>query len=193
MGTEMTPATNVASTIAGYGLTPSPAKKAGIEAGDVITAVDGAPIKDARDLAKRIGSMAPKASVKLAIWHKGAEKSVTLTLGELPNQQQAQAGSDQQDSQSPVPRLGLSLAPAKGAGAGNEGVVVTAVDPNGPAAEQGIKAGDVITNVGGTSVSTPSDVQKQLGQLQKAGKHSVLMRVKSGDTTHFVALPLATG
>src|SRR3979490_2534080 len=80
------------------------------------------------------------------------------------------------------PGLGsCSLPPAKStAGAGDQGVVVTAVDPNGPAAEQGIKTGDVIVNVGGTSVSTPADVQKELGQLQKAGKHSVLMRGKSG-------------
>src|SRR6202142_1657951 len=62
----------------------SPAAKAGIEAGDVITAVDGKPIMDARDLAKRIGAMPPKASVKLAVLHKGSEKIVTLTLGELP-------------------------------------------------------------------------------------------------------------
>ena len=111
----------------------------------------------------------------------------------MPNQQQAQAGSEQQDTPQSAPRLGLSLAPAGAAGAGNQGVVVTAVDPDGPAAERGIKAGDVITNVGGTSVSTPGEVQKQLGQLQKAGKHAVLMRVKSGDATHYVALPLATG
>ena len=112
----------------------------------------------------------------------------------MPNQQQAQAGSEQQQDQSQsTPHLGLSLAPARAAGAGGQGVVVTEVDPNGPAAEQGIKAGDVITNVGGTTVSSPSDVQKQLAQLQKAGKHSVLMRVKSDQGTHYVAVPLATG
>src|ERR1019366_6616698 len=122
----------------------------------------------------------------------GSQQTMTVTLGELPNQQQAQAGSDQQDSQSPVPRLGLSLAPAKAASGSNQGVAVTAVDPNGPAAEQGIKVGDVIMNVGGTAVSTPGEVQKQLGELRKAGKHSVLMRIRSDDTTRYVALPLAT-
>ena len=65
----------------------SPAEKAGIEAGDVITAVDGKEVKDARDLAKKIGALAPKTSVKLTVLHKGAEKTVTLTLGEMPNSQ----------------------------------------------------------------------------------------------------------
>ena len=48
----------------------SPAAKAGIEAGDVITAVDGKQVKDARDLAKKIGALAPKTSVKLTVLHK---------------------------------------------------------------------------------------------------------------------------
>src|SRR2546423_3027476 len=63
-----------------------PALKAGIQAGDVITAVNGAALKDARDLARTIGSMAPGASVKLTVLQKGQEKIITLTLGDLPNQ-----------------------------------------------------------------------------------------------------------
>ncbi len=72
----------------------SPAQKAGIEAGDVITSVDGKEIKDARDLAKKIGAMAPKASIKLTVLHKGAEKTLTLTLGEMPNTKEARASSE---------------------------------------------------------------------------------------------------
>jgi serine protease Do len=62
-----------------------PAAKAGIEAGDIITSVNGIAIKDSRDLAKRIGGMGPGATVRLIVLHKGAEKTVALTLGELPN------------------------------------------------------------------------------------------------------------
>jgi serine protease Do len=171
----------------------SPAAKAGVKSGDVIVSIDGTAIKDSRELAQKVGTMSPGASVRLNVIRDGSEQTINVTLAQMPNQQQAQSGTERQDPAQSSPRLGLSLAPAKAAGAGNDGVVVTAVDPNGPAAEQGIKAGDVITNVGGTSVSTPADVQKQLGQLQKTGKHSVLMRVKSGDATHYVALPLATG
>ena len=62
----------------------SPAAKAEIQSGDLITAVDGQPVKNARELAKKISSMAPGTSVKLGIWRKGEDKQLTLTLGELP-------------------------------------------------------------------------------------------------------------
>src|SRR5215470_17978045 len=68
-----------------------PAAKAGIMAGDVITAVNGTPVKDARDLAKQIGSMAPGSSAKLTVWRKGEEKTFSIALGELPNQREARA------------------------------------------------------------------------------------------------------
>jgi serine protease Do len=174
----------------------SPAAKAGVKAGDVIVSVDGTALKDSRELSQKVGTMSPGSTVRLGVIRDGGQQTINVTLAQMPNQQQAQAGAGQQEEQGSSqssPRLGLSLAPARASGAGNEGVVVTAVDPNGPAAEQGIKAGDVIVNVAGTSVSTPGDVQKQLAQLQKTGKHSVLMRGKSGDATHYVALPLATG
>jgi serine protease Do len=134
--------------------------------------------------------MSPGATVKLGVIRDGSQQTINVTLAQMSNQQQANAGSDEQESAQP--KLGLSLAPAKSSGAADQGVVVTAVDPNGPAAEHGIKTGDVITNVGGTSVSTPADVQKQVAELRKAGKHAVLMRVKTDQGTHYVALPLVT-
>jgi serine protease Do len=169
----------------------SPAAKAGIQSGDVITSVDGQPVKNARELARKISSMAPGTSVKLGIWRKGEEKQLTLTLGELPNQQQARAHTDQdQMNPSNVGRLGLSLAPAANvAGAGNSGVVVTGIEPDGPAADHGIRTGDVILEVGGRTVSTPADVRQAVQEANTQGKHTVLLRVKSGDQTKFVALP----
>jgi serine protease Do len=171
----------------------SPAVKAGIVTGDVITAVNGHGVKDAHDLAKQIGSMRPGATVKLTVWRKGEEKSVSLTLGELPKSKEAHATTPDSDATGAgLPKLGLSLAPAgEIAGGGSEGVVVTEVDPNGPASEQGLKTGDLILEVGGSKVATAADVRNAISEAQKNGKHAVLMRVKSDNTTKFVAIPFA--
>ncbi|MGB6916781.1 MAG: Do family serine endopeptidase [Pseudolabrys sp.] len=172
----------------------SPAQKAGIEAGDVITAVDGKEVKDARDLAKRIGAIAPMASVKLTVLHKGSEKTVNLTLGELPNAKEARADAEGGDNDADVGKLGLTLAPAsRVAGSGAEGVVVTGVDSTGVAADHGFSTGDVILEVAGKSVSTPNDVRDVVASARTEGKRSVLLRVKKGDNTRFVALPLGRG
>jgi serine protease Do len=170
----------------------SPASKAGIESGDVILSVDGNNIADARELARRIGTMAPGTSVKLGVLHQGQEKTVTLTLGTLPDEKAAaNQGSPHTTPDADVPKLGLTLAPSnKVAGAEGSGVVVTAVDPNGVAADHGLQVGDVILDVGGKTVSNPSDVRKELADARKEGKHALLFRVKSSEGTRFVALPL---
>jgi serine protease Do len=170
-----------------------PAAKAGIQAGDVITAVNGTPVKDAKDLARQIGSMSPGASVKLTVWRKGEEKTFSLALGELPKERQARAETPDSSgpSGSEVPKLGLTLAPAgQVAGSGSEGVVVTNVDPNGIASDQGFRTGDVILEVAGKKVANPGDVRSALSDASKDGKKTILMRVKSGDATKFVALRL---
>ena len=171
----------------------SPAAKAGIVAGDVITALNGHPVKDAHDLAKQIGSMTPGTTVKLTVWRKGEEKSFSLTLGELPKSREARATNPDSDATGAgLPKLGMTVAPAgEVAGSGSEGVVVTKVDPDGVASEHGLKSGDVILEVGGSKVATAADMRKAIGEAQKNGKHAVLMRVKSDNTTKFVAIPFA--
>jgi serine protease Do len=76
----------------------SPAAKAGIAAGDVITAVNAHPVKDAHDLAKQIGSMTPGATIRLTVWRKGEEKSFSLTLGELPKSREARTTIQDSDA-----------------------------------------------------------------------------------------------
>ncbi len=170
----------------------SPAAKAGIEAGDVITALNGNAVKDSRDLARSVGAMAPGSQVKLDVLHKGESKTLTLTLGEMPNDRQANEGGEQPSTETAgTPYLGLTLAPAGEVdGAGERGVVVTSADPDGAAAEHGVRTGDVILDVGGKAVSNIGDVRSALSNASSNGKHSVLMQVKTADATQFIALPL---
>lgn len=176
-----------------------PAAKAGIESGDVITAVNGETVKDARELARTIGGLAPGNAVKLNVLHKGQDKVINLTLGQLPNAMEAKADIDNGDKGgatrgTDVPKLGLTLAPANSvAGAGKDGVVVTEVDPKSAAAERGFKEGDVILEVAGKTVANAGDVREAINAARTDNKNSVLMRIKSGGSSRFVAVPLAKG
>ena len=175
-----------------------PAAKAGVEAGDVITTADGQSIKDAHELARIIGSFAPGSTVKLDVLHKGKSKVVSLSLGQLPNDQQAKAYIETDGKGSAhdtdVPHLGLTLAPAgKADGASKEGVVITKVEPKSAAADRGLKKGDVILEIAGKNVTKPGDVGDALEAARTDKKGSVLMRLRSGDASRYVAVPLANG
>jgi serine protease Do len=177
-----------------------PASKAGLVSGDIITAVNGSEVKDARDLAKKIGALAPETKVKLTVVHKGTEKAVTLTLGTMPTNLEANninPGKNKRESEQgnvDLGKLGLTLAPAsRVAGAGDDGVVVTGVDSSGVAAEHGFTTGDIILEVAGKSVSSPAEVRDAIASVHAEGKRTVLMRVKKGEGTRFVALPVGNG
>jgi serine protease Do len=153
----------------------SPAAKAGIQSRDVITAVNGNPVKDARDLAMR----------------EGAEKSISLTLGEMPKER-ADAMPQLAATGTEVPKLGLMLAAAEHvAGGGSEGVVVVDIDPRGLASEHGFKAGDIILDVGGKKVVGPVDVRNAIKDAHMNGKRAVLMQLKSDEGTRFVGVTIA--
>jgi len=171
----------------------SPAAKAGIKSGDVIVSLNGEPVPDARTLARRISSMPPNTSVKIGVFRNGREEVLSMVLGELPKERQAKLDTNRQDDQqgTDLPRLGLSLAPAADVGgAGNQGVVVTQVDPDGAAAAHGFKTGDVILDIGGKAVNALADVRRAISDAKSGGRRTVLMRVKSEQGTRFVALPL---
>ena len=139
--------------------TDSPAAKAGILSGDVITALNGQPVNDIR----------------------------------VPKQHETRAAAPKAEvDRADAPRLGLMLASAEHvAGAGSEGVIVIDLDRNGLAFEHGLKIGDIILDVAGKKVVTPVDVRNAVRDAHKAGKRVVLMRLKSDETTKFVAVPIA--
>jgi serine protease Do len=170
----------------------SPAAKAGVVSRDVIVSVNGEAVRDSRELARRIGAMAPGTSVTLGVLRKGGdERSVTIVLGELPiaRTTRAQGAEEREVPGSDLSRLGLTLS----AGGRGDGVMVTAVAPSGIAADRGFRVGDVILDVGGQAVATPADVRKALTDARTEGKRNVLMRVKSGEAMKFVAVPLGRG
>jgi serine protease Do len=169
----------------------SPASKAGIEVGDIIEAINGTPVRNSRDLARKVAMMAPGTSVKFDILHKGGAKTVTLALGQMPNEKQAKDDNESAEPTASVPHLGLALAPAATVpGAGQKGVAVVGLDPNGLAADHGFELGDVILDVSGKVVANVSQVREALTEARAQGKHDVLMRVKTADGTRFIAMPL---
>ena len=160
----------------------SPAAAAGIHSGDVITAVNGDKIDGPRELARKIASFGPDRKVDVLVMRDGSEKTVSVQLGVLPNEQRA-------DRNQSLSRYGMTLAPAgQVAGGGREGVVVADIDPNGPAAQKGLRTGDVILEAAGHPVARAADVSSALDQARKDGRKAVLLRVRTADATRFVAL-----
>jgi serine protease Do len=174
-----------------------PAAKQDLKPGDVIVEVNGEKIDDSRDLARKIAELHPDTDVKLSIVRYGEKRQVDMKLGTFPSSKKLAAlEEDKPDTGEQMKDLGLSLAPAaKFPGAGDEGVVITEVDPSSDAADKGLKPGDVILQVAGITVSNPSDVQAGVKKAMDGAKTDkdtvkVLMQVKSGDQTRFVALSL---
>jgi len=167
-----------------------PGKKAGIVAGDVITAVDGKEVASPKELARMIGAMQPGKSVAVTLWRKGATETVSLTLGQLPGSDQ-QAAITQPGPVEPgtLDDMGLTVTRAED----GKGLLVTDVDPGSDAAERGIQAGDVITSINATEVNSSTDVEKALADASKTGRKAVLFQVTRDDNSRFVALPLAKG
>jgi serine protease Do len=162
----------------------TPAAKAGLKAGDVITAVNGEPVANARELTRKVGGLRPGSKAEVRYLRDGREQTATVELATLPGEKSAKV---ERDTDRANPRLGLQLGPTQG---GEEGVAITSVDPNGPAATKGLQAGEVILEVGGQAVSNPSDVKAGVEAAQKAGRKAVLMRIKGREGTRFVAVAL---
>ena len=175
-----------------------PAAKQDIKAGDVIVEVNGDAIQDSRDLARKIAELQPDTTVKLSIVRYGDKREVDMKLGAFPSAKKLAALEQDEpaDQSEQMKDLGLSLAPAmKIPGAGEEGVVITEVDPASDAADKGLKPGDIILQVAGLNVSNPDEVAAGIKKAMEGAQGEkdtikVLMQVKTGDQTRFVALSL---
>ncbi|MDE2363892.1 MAG: PDZ domain-containing protein, partial [Hyphomicrobiales bacterium] len=168
-----------------------PAAEAGIKSGDVIVGVNDQSVDGPRELARRIASIAPGTDVKLTYLRGGSEKTADVKLGKLPGDQEARATTSDDGDGGSMAKLGVELAPATAVpGAGKTGVVVADIDPDGLAAQKGLRSGDVILEAAGKPVSHPSDVANALAEARKDGQKALLLRVKTGDNIHFVAIAI---
>jgi serine protease Do len=168
----------------------SPAKAAGIVAGDVITEVNGKKVASPRELARQIANLAPGTKADVTVWHDGESKTVSVELGELPGAtQEAKADTAAPASADVLDSFGITVTPAED----GKGLVVTDVDPNGDAAERGIQAGDVILAVNSNEVKSAADMEKAVKAASDSGRKAVLLQLQRDDTNRFVALPVAQG
>jgi serine protease Do len=172
----------------------TPAKSAGIEAGDVIVSVDGQKIESPRELSRKIASLAPGAETKVGVFRDGTTRDVTVKLGALPEpEKQANAdpsgGADEQSAPAALENFGLTVAPNDN----GDGLVVTDVEADSDAAENGIQAGDVIASVNSVAVKSAADIETAIAAAQKDGRKAVLFQIMSNDRSRFVALPIGQG
>ncbi|MEM6943032.1 MAG: DegQ family serine endoprotease [Pseudomonadota bacterium] len=173
-----------------------PAEEGGIEAGDVILKFDGKEISEMRDLPRIVAETAVGSTVRVVVFRKGKTQSVKVTLGLLEEQSPVQPASLQPaDESAPtdLSSLGLQLAPISGAAREEynipddvEGVLIAGVMPDGPAAAEGLAAGQVIVEVGQEPVSTADDVETQVERVKGEGKKAVLLLVHAGGDLRFV-------
>ena len=130
----------------------SPAARAGLRAGDVVLRVNGEAVRDARALARQVAAIPAGREARLAIRRNGAEQELLVTLGGTPEARRQEARGEAGQRNAP---LGLALAPAQAGKGAGEGVVVAQVRPGSPAAEAGLRPGDVLAQVGGRDVASP--------------------------------------
>ena len=126
---------------------------------------------------------------------EGAEQDIAVTLGDLKQLDESQQASVEPDATPEETKAetleGLGLAVEKNPE--GEGVVVTEVDENSPAAEKGLEQGDVIVAIGGKAVDDVADVESGIAAAKQQGRGAVLLKVQGENGTHFVGVPFERG
>jgi serine protease Do len=173
----------------------SPAAKAGLQQGDVVTKVAGKPIKTPRDLARAVGDQKPGAKLDITVARDGKEKSLTATLGTSPKEDVAE--NTPQGGEEEGPKLGLALAQLTpqaraqlGLDSSVKGALIAGIEPGSPAAESGLRPGDVILRVGGDSVDGPGSAVAKLRAARNQKKEAVPLLVMREGTPYYLALEL---
>jgi serine protease Do len=174
----------------------SPAARASVQQGDVITAYDGKPIKSARDLAMAVADTPSGKTASLTVWRNEHSRSVNVTIGTEQNTHVAMADTNASGEKpvgmsleplTPDMRDQLNLKPT------TQGVVVGQVAEGSRADESGIQAGDVIERVGGNPVSTPAQVAEAIHAAERQKKDALPLLVMRSGETAYLGLQLTEG
>lgn len=172
----------------------SPAEQAGLRQGDVVIGMDGHPVNDPRDLARSVAGGQAGKVVKVSVHRDGKTQTVDVRLGSATTDQ---AANDAGEGNSTDGSFGLALAPLDpqirarlGIESDVRGAVVAEVDPEGPAADTGIRPGDVIAEVGGARVNSPAEVASAIKREKASAKEATALLVLRQGVPHYVALPL---
>jgi serine protease Do len=168
----------------------TPAADAGIERGDVIVEFNGEKIGEWRDLPIVVAQATVEKDAKVVVMRDGKRKDLRVKIGRLPDDEQVASNETEQEGAGAYGLRLQDLTPALAEQLGIEesaGVLVADVDPAGPAAEAGIRRGDVIVEIDRTAVSNAEALASKLGSIPK----SALLLVRRGENTLYVALERA--
>jgi serine protease Do len=186
----------------------APGTLAGLQQGDVIVKVNGQQVTPDQTVSYLIANSPVGSRIPLEIIRGGRRATVTVTVAQRPTEEAlaklsggggASDGANVAAPNAPQRALGLSLTPltpdlarAASLPATARGVIITAVDPNANAAEQGLQRGDLIISVNNQPVTSPAQVVAAVDAARKAGRSSVLLLIQRGSTPAvFVGINIA--
>jgi len=165
-----------------------PAAKAGLQKGDAILKLNGQAVSDFNEFSLRVAETPPGSVVHLEVFRKGKTLDLAATLAEFPEKTQQASTSEQQGGPMQgveVQTLTSDIASQLDLPPDTFGVVVTSVAPASPAADAGLRRGDVIQEVNHKRVSNVSDYESA---LRAGGNQSVLLLVNRGGATLYVVI-----